>query len=237
MKHTFTLIELLTVIAIIAILAGMLLPAVNRARMTAQQSSCANNLRQLGMADQLFITDNKHHTYPAGEGFQKKYSQVSSLWDYLGQKENIFQCPNDEHEADVENWVINEAGDTKSMRYSYLANMGIHWEVDNTDTVYKERMRKLLAVSRVEAPSTTMSVSENKEVSSNMYFAAVGWKASGDSGSKNVQDRLNENAHTKKANFLYMDGHVISLNDKEIEQAIKGYVLSGTEQPGWLMIE
>ena len=233
MKHTFTLIELLTVIAIIAILAGMLLPAVNRARATAQQSSCANNLRQLGLADQLFITDNKQHTYPAGEGYSKKYSQVSSLWDYVGQKENIFQCPNDEHEGDFENWNINEDGDTKSMRYSYLANMGIHWEVANTDTVYKDRIRKLLAVSRVEAPSTTMSVSENKSTSD---FAAVGWEASGDSGDKNVESRLNDNAHSKKANFLYMDGHVISLNDKEIEQAIKGYVLSGTEQPGWLKI-
>lgn len=237
MKHSFTLIELLTVIAIIAILAGMLLPAVNRARATAQQSSCANNLRQLGLADQLFITDNKQHTYPAGEGYQKTYSQVSSVWDYVGQKENIFLCPNDEHEADVENWVINESGDDKAVRYSYLANMGIHWEVANSLTTYKDRIRNLLAVSRIEAPSTTMSVSENKDVSGSMYFAAVGWKASGDSGSKNVEDRLNDNAHNKKANFLYMDGHVTSLNDKEIESAIKGYVLSGTEEPGWLLIE
>ena len=237
MKHSFTLIELLTVIAIIAILAGMLLPAVNRARATAQQSSCANNLRQLGLADQLFITDNKQHTYPAGEGYDKNYSQVSSLWDYVGQKENIFLCPNDENEADVEDWVINENGDSKKVRYSYLANMGIHWEVANSLTTYKERIRNLLAVSRIEAPSTTMSVSENKDVSGSMYFAAVGWKASGDSGSKNVEDRLNDNAHNKKANFLYMDGHVTSLNDKEIESAIMGYVSSGTEEPGWLLIE
>lgn len=126
----FTLIELLTVIAIIAILASILIPSVAQVRESARRSKCLSNLRQVAQATVIYATENNGRLPAANWGNDAPgwlYApplvpqgrnpvnpvRRGQLWEYV-QDETIFQCPTDWMEEHSE---LFQARDQKFSSY------------------------------------------------------------------------------------------------------------------------
>jgi len=127
-RRGFTLIELLVVIAIIATLAAILFPAFARAREKARETSCLSNLKQIGLAELMYV-----HDYDEVLLFAMNWDgqQMVSYFDLLlpyARNEQIFICPSDPKGS------VNLSAIGISTAYSYGPNT--KWVVVNKTFVH-----------------------------------------------------------------------------------------------------
>lgn len=234
MKRTFTLIELLVVISIIAILAGMLLPALGKAREQAEKIDCVSHLNSFGKAIVMFTTDNKNKlptvttststgwVYADRDATNKLFDiDDGSLWKYLNEKK-VYVCP-----STTSTPLENESGHEND-EVSYTFN-------------YRLADRRITSVKKTSAVVSMLEEDEADGYSKDYRNAAFGrsdaasWeKKSGDSNYKVYgagsgdfyasQDDKLANWHNDQNNLLFLDSHVETVSWKssgsELKQAL-----------------
>jgi prepilin-type N-terminal cleavage/methylation domain-containing protein/prepilin-type processing-associated H-X9-DG protein len=195
-KRGFTLIELLVVIAIIAILAALLLPALAKAKARVRATACLNNLRQIGLASQMYANDNED-VLPRSQ--HTLDSWVASLETYG--VTNVYRCPTDGNQV---------------RRYSYAINDYLLEEADPPASYTR--------ITSVPDPSGTLYMAEcaDKYTGSDHFHFAPGpgdsWGGSFQPAS--FQTEVGAERHNDAANYLFVDGHIEARSWKSIRSEL-----------------
>ncbi len=220
--NAFTLVELLVVITIIVILLALLLPVVDGARQQAIRTRCMSNLRQLGVAWQLYSGDHQDLLPPNNPGEMDWFDhwvkgwldneqfstdntnitflQTSHLWPYLGSG-GVWRCP-----ADNSTTLVPGLGEARARVRSASINNWLGtdylWNEEEGGDAFKA-VHKMTQMTQ-PAPAETYVFLDEREDSINDGYFVVSMNERG--GSSRVVD-FPGSYHRGGANFVFADGH------------------------------
>lgn len=205
MRPAFTLIEILIVVAIMAILAAILFPVFSRARENARRASCQSNLRQIGLG-MLQYTQDYDERLPRNDSGSDLGTWVDVLQPYL-KSEQIFLCP-----SDSTPYQMSAAGGS-GRRTSYALNQIYSDNPSENLFEANDVGAAPTSLAAIEDVSGTIGVGDSQSyyqvyLSASTATIAVALGANPPTFGNGARSGQFVGRHFGGGNFLFLDGHV-----------------------------